>query len=80
MTIFVIFAVLFILFGFVLGFFLTSRVANKSQGHMKHCQSCQYVKSRQPFSVVASDDEQTDFSGMSDEQYKEYLDHQREGK
>lgn len=79
MVTFVIVAVLFILLGFVLGFFLTSRVANKNQGQMKHCQSCQFFKSWHPYSGAGSDDVQSDFSGMSDEQYKSYLENQKEG-
>ena len=79
MTTFVIVAVLFIFVGFVLGFFLTSRAANKNQGQMKHCQSCQFFKSWHPYVPSASGDPQSDFSGMSDEQYKSYLEHQKEG-
>lgn len=45
MITFIVVAVLFIFVGFVLGFLLTSRVANKNQGQMKHCHSCKFFKS-----------------------------------
>ena len=79
MVTFVIVAVLFILVGFVLGFFLTSRAANKNQGQMKHCQSCQYFKSWQPFVPTGSGTPHSDLTGMSAEQYKSYFESQKEG-
>lgn len=73
MTVFVIVAVFFILLGFVLGFFLTSRVAQKNQGQMKCCQSCQYFKSWHPYSPMDSDVPEVDYAGMTDQQYEAYL-------
>lgn len=73
MVAFIIVAVFFTLVGFLLGFFLTSAAANKNQGEMKHCQSCQYFKSWHPFKATGDDIPISDFSGMSDEQYKDYL-------
>lgn len=71
MVFLVIFAVLFILFGFVLGFFLTSRVANKNQGQMKHCQSCQYLKAWNPYNNY-SDDPDFIYENMLDEERLEF--------
>lgn len=73
MTTFVIVAVLFILVGFVLGFFITSRTANKNQGQMKHCQNCQYFRSWNPYHSSDSSDPDFNCAGMNDEQFKEYL-------
>lgn len=73
MTVFVIVAVLFVLLGFVLGFLLTSRVAQKNQGQMKHCQSCQYFKSWVPFDSCDRSDPESVCAGMTDEQYKDFL-------
>ena len=78
MTVFVIVAVLFILLGFVLGFFLTSRVASKNQGQMKHCQNCQYFRTWNPYYPCDYSDPDSECAGMTDEQYKEFLDKMRE--
>ena len=72
MVAFIIVAGFFTVVGFLLGFFLTRAAANKNQGEMKHCQSCQYFKSWQPFKITGDDIPISDFSGMSDEQYKDY--------
>ena len=72
MTAFVMLAVFFILFGFVLGFFFTSRAANKNQGQMKHCQNCHFFKSYESYTPDC-DDDLSDLTGMSAEQYKAFL-------
>lgn len=72
MTAFVIVAVFFTLLGFLLGFFLTSRVANKNQGQMKHCKDCEFYKSWNPYkgsSDASSYSDDPDFisASMSEE-------------
>ena len=73
MTVFVIVAVFFTLLGFVLGFFITSHVANKNQGQMKHCQNCQYFRAWNPYHSCDCTDPGSDLSGMPNEQYNDFL-------